>query len=140
MTNKLLDTRALNYLKNITLRPMGDVSQSSLNAWTNGAAIRNYVGAQSVGQFISSGRAGNATNTSLGADVTFSPILVWGGGDGFSMLVTQYNFDKYGEKGISICAGTNGTLYQSYLAKTEWVKSLLKTRSTTMSNIDDLFK
>ena len=139
MADKLLKTNALSILKNITLRPMVDVNQTSLSAWTNGAAIRNYVNAQSVGQFISAGRAGSATNTSLGADVSFSPILVWGGGDGFSMLVTQYNFDKYGEKGISICAGTNGSLYQTYLAKTEWVKSLIQTRNTTLSNIDDLF-
>lgn len=139
MADKLLKTNALNILKNITLRPMPDVSQSSLNTWTNGAAIRSYVKAPEVGSFVSAGRVGNATNTSLGADVSFSPIFVWGGGDGFSMLITQYNFDKYGEKGISLCAGTNGSLYQTYLAKTDWVKTYLENQKTTTQDIENLF-
>lgn len=140
MANKLLDTRALNYLKNITLRPMPDVSQSSLNLWVNGLAIRNYVGAQEIGQFISAGRLGSAHNDSLGMTGDFAPILVWGGGDAFAMLCSRYNMDKYAEDGVSMVSGTNGQIHQAFLAKTEWVKSLIQTRATTLSNIDDLFK
>lgn len=140
MADKLLKTNALSILKNITLRPMPDVSQSSLNLWVNGLAIRNYVGAQQIGQFISAGRIGSAHSPSLGITGDFAPILVWGGGDGFAMMVTRYNMDKYAEDGVSIVSGTNDGLYQAFLAKTERVKNLIQTRNTTLSNIDDLFK
>lgn len=140
MADKLLKTNALSILKNVTLRPMWDVNQSSLNLWVNGLAIRNYVNAQSIGPFISAGRIGGAHSDSLGITGDYAPVLAWGGGDGFAMMVTRYNMDKYEEDGVSMVSGTNDGLYQAFLAKTEWVKNLIQTRNTTLSNIDDLFK
>lgn len=141
MANKLLDTRLLTYLKPRIVRPLHDIGQDELSGWTSGGAIRDSVGVEQIAPFVSAGRNGASQNPSIGIDNYFMTLLAWGGGDATALLAVQYNFDKYAENGISLVAGTNsdGWIFNSYLAKTDWVKTYLESQKTTTQDIENLF-
>ena len=141
MSNKLLDTKALTYLKPRITHQLIDIRQDELTGWTSGGAIRDSAGVERISYFVAAGRNGDSSNSNLGIDISYTPLLAWGGGDATVLLAVRYNFDIYAEAGISIVAGTNsdGSIVKSYLAKTDWVKTYLENQKTTTQDIENLF-
>ena len=141
MSNKLLDTKALTYLEPRITHPLHDIGQDELSGWTSGGAIRDSAGVKRIASFISYGRNGASSNSNLGINDRYSPILAWGGGDVISLIAVNFRLDKTLEAGITLVTGNNdeGSLRQTYLAKTDWVKNYLENQKTTTQDIENLF-
>lgn len=141
MSNKLLDTKALTYLKPRIVHHFGDIGQEELTGWTSGGAIRDSAGVDRISNFVAAGRNGASSNSNLGIYDWYSPILAWGGGDVLSLIAVNFRLDKTLESGITLVTGNNdeGSLRQTHIAKTDWVKTYLENQKTTTQDIENLF-
>ena len=141
MSDKLLNTKILTYLKPRIIHLFNDIGQDELTGWNSGGAIRDSAGVERITQFISAGRNAASSNSNLGIFDWYSPILAWGGGDVLSLIAVNFRLDKTLEAGITLVTGNNdeGSLKQAYIAKTDWVKKYVEDQKATIQDIENLF-